>query len=92
MHRASSTTTVMSCDNSGTWTGPGEHASLPDDLPVHHLRADRRLLALPASSLAAAVRLVFANPTGTPVAAAWPLLHPVASAVGWCRFRTQTTG
>jgi ABC-2 type transport system permease protein len=59
----------------------------------------------PISSMAAAVRTLFGNPTGTPVDAAWPLLHPVASAVGWCllmivicmplalrRFRTRTVG
>jgi ABC-2 type transport system permease protein len=59
----------------------------------------------PVSSMAAAVRLLFGNPTGTPVDAAWPLVHPVASALGWCllilvvcmplalrRFRTRTTG
>lgn len=38
----------------------------------------------PISSMAAAVRTLFGNPTGTPADAAWPLLHPVASAVGWC--------
>jgi ABC transporter DrrB family efflux protein len=59
----------------------------------------------PISSMAAAVRTLFGNPTGTPVDAAWPLRHPVASAVGWClvillvclplavrRFRRRTTG
>lgn len=59
----------------------------------------------PISSMAAAVRTLFGNPTGTPADAAWPLLHPVASAVGWClliiaiclplavrRFRTRTVG
>jgi ABC-2 type transport system permease protein len=59
----------------------------------------------PISSMAAAVRTLFGNPTGTPVNAAWPLQHPVASAVGWClillaiclplairRFRSRTTG
>jgi ABC-type multidrug transport system permease subunit len=59
----------------------------------------------PISSMAAAVRTLFGNPTGTPADAAWPLLHPVASAVGWCllilviclplalrSFRTRTTG
>ena len=38
----------------------------------------------PISSMAAAVRWLFGNPTGTPVDAAWPLRHPVLSAVGWC--------
>lgn len=59
----------------------------------------------PISSMAAAVRTLFGNPTGTPADAAWPLLHPVTSAVGWCliilaiclplalyRFRGRTTG
>jgi hypothetical protein len=38
----------------------------------------------PVSSLAAAVRWLFGNPTGTPADAAWPLQHPVVSALGWC--------
>jgi len=38
----------------------------------------------PISSMAAAVRLLFGNPTGTPGDAAWPLRHPVASTMGWC--------
>ncbi len=59
----------------------------------------------PVSSMAAAVRWLFGNPTGTPVDAAWPLRHPVVSAVAWClailvvcmplairRFRLRTTG
>ena len=59
----------------------------------------------PISSMAAAVRTLFGNPTGTPVDAAWPLQHPVLSAVGWClvilvvcvplairSFRRRTTG
>jgi ABC transporter DrrB family efflux protein len=59
----------------------------------------------PVSSMAAAVRWLFGNPTGTPTDAAWPLRHPVVSAVGWClailvvcmplairRFRARTTG
>ena len=59
----------------------------------------------PISSMAAAVRWLFGNPTGTPTDAAWPLRHPVVSAVGWClvilavcmplairRFRARTAG
>jgi len=59
----------------------------------------------PISSMAAAIRLLFGNPTGTPADAAWPLLHPVLSAVAWCllilavcvplalrSFRKRTTG
>jgi ABC-2 type transport system permease protein len=38
----------------------------------------------PVSSLAAAVRTLFGNPTATPADAAWPLQHPVASGVLWC--------
>jgi ABC-2 type transport system permease protein len=66
-----------------------------------------RLLASwnPVTSMATAVRWLFGNPTGTPADAAWPLRHPVASAVGWClailivcmplairRFRARTAG
>jgi ABC-type multidrug transport system permease subunit len=59
----------------------------------------------PVSAMAAAVRTLFGNPTGTPPHAAWPLVHPVATALGWCalvlaiamplairRFRLRTTG
>jgi ABC-2 type transport system permease protein len=58
----------------------------------------------PVSAMAAGVRLLFGNPTGTPAGAAWPLLHPVAAAVAWSlailvisvplalhRFRVRTT-
>lgn len=38
----------------------------------------------PISSVAAAVRTLFGNPTALPDHAAWPLRHPVTSAVGWC--------
>jgi ABC-2 type transport system permease protein len=38
----------------------------------------------PVSSLAAAVRTLFGNPTATPADAAWPLQHPVASGLLWC--------
>jgi ABC-type multidrug transport system permease subunit len=59
----------------------------------------------PVSTIAAAVRELFGNPTGTPPDAAWPLQHPVVAAVAWClvilafaiplalrRFRIRTTG
>jgi ABC-2 type transport system permease protein len=59
----------------------------------------------PISAMAAAVRHLFGNPTGTPPDAAWPLLHPVPVATGWCllllaicvplalrKFRQRTTG
>jgi ABC-2 type transport system permease protein len=59
----------------------------------------------PISSMAAAVRTLFGNPTGTLPDAAWPLLHPVTSAVGSCliiiviclplalrQFQTRTRG
>jgi ABC transporter DrrB family efflux protein len=58
----------------------------------------------PVSSLAAATRTLFGNPTATPASAAWPLAHPVASSLAWCaallavavpltvrRFRAKTT-
>jgi ABC-type multidrug transport system permease subunit len=38
----------------------------------------------PVSSMAAAVRMLFGNPTGTPPDAAWPLRHAVASSLLWC--------
>jgi ABC-type multidrug transport system permease subunit len=59
----------------------------------------------PVSTLAAAVRELFGNPTGMPIDPAWPLRHAVAVACGWCllilalcvplairRFRIRTTG
>jgi ABC-2 type transport system permease protein len=59
----------------------------------------------PVSALAAAVRTLFGNPTALPSAAAWPLQHPVLSALGWCllilvlvvpltirRYRVRTAG
>ncbi len=59
----------------------------------------------PVSALAAAVRALFGNPTALPSAAAWPLQHPVLSALGWCllilvlvvpltirRYRVRTAG
>jgi len=58
----------------------------------------------PVSSLAAATRDLFGNPTALPASAAWPLDHPVASSLAWCvallavavpltvrRFRAKTT-
>ncbi len=38
----------------------------------------------PISAIAAAVRTLFGNPTALPEHAAWPLRHPVTSAVLWC--------
>jgi ABC-type polysaccharide/polyol phosphate export permease len=76
-------------------------------VPISGLSPPLRVLASwnPVSSMAAAVRWLFGNPTGTPVDAAWPLRHPVISAVGWCialllismplairSFRARTTG
>jgi ABC-2 type transport system permease protein len=58
----------------------------------------------PISAVIAAVRELFGNPTALPHDAPWPLLHPVAAALGWCalmlavfvpltlwRFRVRTT-
>jgi ABC-2 type transport system permease protein len=58
----------------------------------------------PVSSLAAATRELFGNPTAVPDSRAWPLAHPVASSLAWCaallaiavpltvhRFRAKTT-
>jgi ABC-2 type transport system permease protein len=38
----------------------------------------------PISSLSAAVRTLFGNPTATPLDAPWPLHHPVLVSVAWC--------
>lgn len=59
----------------------------------------------PVSSLAAATRTLFGNPTAIPDSAPWTLAHPVASSLAWCaallavavpltvrRFRAKTTG
>jgi ABC-2 type transport system permease protein len=59
----------------------------------------------PVSSLAAATRTLFGNPTALPADAPWTLAHPVASSLAWCaallalavpltirRFRAKTTG
>ena len=59
----------------------------------------------PISAVVAAVRTLFGNPAAIPADAAWPLLHPVVSAVLWCvvlagvaiplalrRFRARMTG
>ena len=58
----------------------------------------------PVSAMVAAVRTLFGNPTAIPGDAAWPLQHPVPSALAWCavllaltvpltlrRFRARTT-
>jgi ABC-type multidrug transport system permease subunit len=59
----------------------------------------------PVSVMVAAVRTLFGNPTALPADAAWPLAHPVVSALVGCvailalavpltlwRFRARTTG
>ena len=59
----------------------------------------------PISAVVAAVRTLFGNPAAIPADAAWPLQHPVVSAVLWCvvlagvaiplalrRFRARMTG
>jgi ABC-2 type transport system permease protein len=59
----------------------------------------------PISSLAAAARELFGNPTALPAHPAWPLEHPVVASLLWCaallalvvpltlrRFRVRTTG
>jgi ABC transporter DrrB family efflux protein len=38
----------------------------------------------PISALVAAIRELFGNPTAVPADAAWPLHHPVVSALMWC--------
>jgi ABC-2 type transport system permease protein len=38
----------------------------------------------PISALSAAVRMLFGNPTATPLDAPWPLLHPITVSVVWC--------
>lgn len=76
-------------------------------VPVGGLPAGLRDLAEynPMSAAAAATRTLFGNPTALPRDAAWPLQHPVISALGWClltlfvvaplavrRYRARTTG
>jgi ABC-2 type transport system permease protein len=59
----------------------------------------------PVSAIVAAVRTLFGNPTALPADAAWPLEHPVPSALAWIalvlavtipltvrRYRLRTTG
>ncbi len=59
----------------------------------------------PVSAVVAAVRTLFGNPTAVPDGAAWPLQHPVLSALLWTllllavaipltlrRFKARTTG
>ncbi|HUO74949.1 MAG TPA: ABC transporter permease [Solirubrobacteraceae bacterium] len=38
----------------------------------------------PVSAFAAAVRVLFGNPTAVPAHAAWPLHHPVPVTIAWC--------
>jgi hypothetical protein len=76
-------------------------------VPIAGLNPFLRVVAEwnPVSAMAAAVRLLFGNPTGTPLDAAWPLQHPVLAGALWClvilaicvplalrRFRLRTTG
>ncbi len=59
----------------------------------------------PISTIVAAVRTLFGNPTAIPADAGWPLLHPVPAAFAWCllllaitipltiwRYRARTAG
>jgi ABC-type polysaccharide/polyol phosphate export permease len=76
-------------------------------VPIAGLNPFLRVVAEwnPVSAMAAAVRWLFGNPTGTPPDAAWPLQHPVLAGALWClailaicvplalrRFRLRTTG
>jgi ABC-2 type transport system permease protein len=76
-------------------------------VPIAGLNPFLRVVASwnPISAMAAAVRSLFGNPTGTPADAAWPLQHPVQASFAWCliiiaiclplalrRFRIRTTG
>ncbi|MFN8150847.1 MAG: ABC transporter permease [Solirubrobacterales bacterium] len=55
-------------------------------VPIDGLPDGLRQLAEwnPISSLAAATRTLFGNPTAIPADAAWPLQHPVLASVIWC--------
>jgi ABC transporter DrrB family efflux protein len=76
-------------------------------VPIEGLPDGLRQIAAynPVSSLAAATRELFGNPTALPAHAPWTLAHPVASSLAWCaallaiavpltlrRFRAKTTG
>ncbi len=76
-------------------------------VPADGLPAGLRTLAEwnPISAVAAACRSLFGNPTALPANAAWPLLHPVWSAIAWSvallavaaplthwRYRVRTAG
>jgi ABC transporter DrrB family efflux protein len=76
-------------------------------VPLAGLPSGLRLIAEynPVSSLAAATRELFGNPTALPADLPWTLAHPVASSLLWCtgllavavpltlrRFRAKTTG
>jgi ABC-2 type transport system permease protein len=76
-------------------------------VPAGGLPAGLRVVAdwNPVSIMVAAVRTLFGNPTALPADAAWPLAHPVPSALIGCalilavavpltlwRFRVRTTG
>lgn len=55
-------------------------------VPTESLPAGLRLVAEwnPVSSIVAAVRELFGNPTAIPHDAAWPLQHPVVASILWC--------
>jgi len=76
-------------------------------VPVSGLSAGLQTIAEwnPVSAIVAGIRTLFGNPTALPDGAAWPLQHPVLSAVLWClvllavavpltvwRFRARTSG
>jgi ABC-type multidrug transport system permease subunit len=76
-------------------------------VPIDGLSPVLRAIASwnPVSTLAAAVRELFGNPTGMPADPVWPLRHAVVVACAWVavvlaicvplairRFRTRTTG
>ena len=76
-------------------------------VPLTGLPAGLRAVAEynPISTIVAATRTLFGNPTAVPADAAWPLLHPVPAAFGWClamlavtvpltlrRYRARTAG
>jgi ABC-type polysaccharide/polyol phosphate export permease len=76
-------------------------------VPISGLSSGLRTLAEynPISSVIAATRTLFGNPTAIPDNPAWPLLHPVISSLLWCfgllaiaaplaiwRYRARTAG
>jgi ABC-2 type transport system permease protein len=76
-------------------------------VPLGGLSSGLRIVAEynPISSIIAATRTLFGNPTALPANAVWPLQHPVLAAFVWClallataaplaiwRYRVRTTG